>query len=682
MVLGGVLFVLFRYSLHSLQADSQGLDYIVWFIKVALIQSGVYLVAVWVVWRASASRSTLLIVLIFAALFRLTMLTAPPLLSDDVYRYVWDGRVQAAGVNPYRYVPADEAVAPLRDEAIYPYINRREFAPTMYPPVAEGIYLLTTRISESVTWMKATMVGFEAITMWALVALLASFGLPRQRALIYAWHPLIVWEFAGSGHVDAAAIAFITLALLARRRGLEAATGLALASAALVKFYPAILFPAFYRRWSWKMPVVFGLTVIVAYVPYLTVGAQAVLGYIPGYMAEEGMRNGERFFILSLARRLFSVPALPETAFLIFAGFILAGLTLRFLRRRGHTESHYIGRALTLAAIFTILLSPRYPWYFTWLIPFLCVAPSAPLFYVTSASFMLYSFWLGEAERRLTIDLALYAPLVFITALTFWLRCESKTAAREKQPSQLEKEHAMTATTAEVPVRVRVSVVIPALDEEATIGEVVRAVPRDIAGEVIVVDNGSRDRTVERARDAGARVVRESRRGYGSACQAGVRACASECDIVVFLDGDGSEYPESIVKLVDPILDGTHDFVISSRLRGRREPGSMHLTQVIAGRAAGLLVGLLYGVSYTDMGPFRAIRRGELERLGMREMSYGWPLEMQMRAAKAGLRILEVPVDYRRRAGGESKVSGTVRGTILGGSRILMTAARVALERS
>jgi alpha-1,6-mannosyltransferase len=442
VALGGGSFILYRYSLHGLQADSQGLDYIVWFIKLALVQSGVYVAAAWVVWRACSSPSTVLIVVIFAALFRLSILFAPPLLSDDVYRYVWDGRVQAAGVNPYRYIPADEALAPLRDKAIYPKINRRDFAPTMYPPVAEGIYLLTTRISESVTWMKATMVGFEVITMWALMALLASLGLPRQRVLIYAWHPLIVWEFAGSGHVDAVAISFIAVALLTRRRGLEAATGFALASAALVKFYPAILFPAFYRRWGWKMPVVFGLTVILAYVPYLTVGAQGVLGYLPGYMAEEGMRNGERFFILTLARRLFSGASLPLTAFLIFAGLILATVAVRFLWRREPNESRYVGRALTLAAIFTILLSPRYAWYYTWIIPFLCVVPFPSLFYVTSASFILYAFWLGEAERRLTIDLTLYAPFAIITAMTFWMRRKRWKKIRGEPPAQLEKEPA------------------------------------------------------------------------------------------------------------------------------------------------------------------------------------------------------------------------------------------------
>ena len=231
------------------------------------------------------------------------------------------------------------------------------------------------------------------------------------------------------------------------------------------------------------------------------------------------------------------------------------------------------------------------------------------------------------------------------------------------------------------PAQARVSVVIPALNEEATIADVVRAVPRQVASDVIVVDNGSDDRTVERAREAGARVVRELRRGYGSACSAGVRALAADCEIVVFIDGDGSEYPELMGKLVEPILKGTHDFVLGSRLRGRREPGSMSFPQVFAGRMIGLMLRALYGIQYTDMGPFRAIRRDALLGLGLREMTYGWPLEMQMRAARARLRILEVPVDYRRRTGGKSKISGTIRGTILAGTRILMTLTRIALER-
>jgi glycosyltransferase involved in cell wall biosynthesis len=227
----------------------------------------------------------------------------------------------------------------------------------------------------------------------------------------------------------------------------------------------------------------------------------------------------------------------------------------------------------------------------------------------------------------------------------------------------------------------KVSVIIPALNEEATIAEVVNAVPREIAEEVIVVDNGSADRTAEQARAAGARLVREPLRGYGRACAAGVRALSPECEIVVFLDGDGSDCPELMARLVQPIINGRYDFVIGSRTRGEREAGSLNFQQLWAGRIAGLLIRLRYGARYTDMCPFRAIRYGALAGLGMREETYGWNLEMQMRAASAGLRILELPVNHRRRAGGKSKVSGTVRGTLLAGGRILMTFARIALER-
>ncbi|HEV2912910.1 MAG TPA: glycosyltransferase family 2 protein [Pyrinomonadaceae bacterium] len=237
------------------------------------------------------------------------------------------------------------------------------------------------------------------------------------------------------------------------------------------------------------------------------------------------------------------------------------------------------------------------------------------------------------------------------------------------------------ATTNATPLSSRISVVIPALNEEACIGEVVRTIPRTVAGEVIVVDNGSDDRTAERAREAGARVAPEPRRGYGRACLAGVRALGPDCEIVVFLDGDGSDCPELMERLVGPIIAGTHDFVIGSRTRGKREPGSMNFQQVFAGRVAGLLLRLIYGVRYTDMCPFRAIRRDCLERLGMREETYGWNLEMQMRAAREGLRILELPVDHRCRIGGESKVSGTLTGTLRAGTRILATLARVALEK-
>jgi glycosyltransferase involved in cell wall biosynthesis len=224
-----------------------------------------------------------------------------------------------------------------------------------------------------------------------------------------------------------------------------------------------------------------------------------------------------------------------------------------------------------------------------------------------------------------------------------------------------------------------VSVVIPALNEEEPIAGVVReCLATGVPREVIVVDNGSTDRTAERARQAGARVV-TARRGYGRACAAGVRAVSPECDIILFLDGDGSDIPAFITDLVDPIARGTHDFVIGSRTRGNREHGSMNLQQILSGRIAGWIMRLLYGVGYTDMSPFRAIRRDTLSNLHMREQTYGWNLEMQMKAARAGLRVLEIPVNHRNRAGGESKVSGTLRGTFVAGARIIATLVRIAL---
>ena len=227
-----------------------------------------------------------------------------------------------------------------------------------------------------------------------------------------------------------------------------------------------------------------------------------------------------------------------------------------------------------------------------------------------------------------------------------------------------------------------ISVIIAALNEEAAIGKVIDAVPRDFVDEIVVVDNASTDRTAEVASAAGARVVNEAIRGYGRAFRAGLRSISSECEIVVLLDGDGSDYPEMMDRLVAPIIEGEADFVIGSRTRGNRESGSMNFHQVIAGYSIGFILRILYGVHSTDMGPFRAIRRDTLERLGLREETYGWPLEMQMRAARARVRTMEVPVDYRRRAGGHSKIAGTVRGSVLAATRILVTLARIAVQRN
>lgn len=224
----------------------------------------------------------------------------------------------------------------------------------------------------------------------------------------------------------------------------------------------------------------------------------------------------------------------------------------------------------------------------------------------------------------------------------------------------------------------RVAVVIPTLNEEASIGRVVAEIPRDLVARVIIADGGSADATASAAIAAGAEVINAGR-GYGRACLEGARA-AADCDLIVFMDGDGADDPSMIAALIDPLRRGTQDFVIGSRTRGPREQGAMSTLQIVAGRLFGLGVRLRYGVGYTDMCAQRAIRRDVLLSLGMTELTYGWNLEMQMLAAREGLRVLELPVPCRCRIGGDSKVAGSLSGGAKAASRILSTFLSVAMR--
>src|SRR5271154_5325289 len=228
----------------------------------------------------------------------------------------------------------------------------------------------------------------------------------------------------------------------------------------------------------------------------------------------------------------------------------------------------------------------------------------------------------------------------------------------------------------------RISIIIAALNEEATIGSVVRELQREVGGlmrECIVVDNGSTDGTRAAATSAGARVVSEPRRGYGRACATGVEQSDPRSAVLVFLDGDGSDVPAEIPALAAQILGGNYDFAIGSRIRGQREQGSLLASQVLAAWLFGAVIRLRYRVRYTDMGPMRAISREALARLRMREMTYGWNLEMQVKAAAMKLRTVELPVAYRRRRGGVSKVAGSFEGSIRAASRLTQVMLRMAL---
>jgi alpha-1,6-mannosyltransferase len=374
-------------GLHFLRRDA-----LAWFIGAALAQGAIYFVAAfWVVGRRP---SPLGLILLFAVLLRLPPLLSPPSLSTDVYRYVWDGRVQAAGINPYRYVPAAPELKSLRDDRIHPNINRREYAVTIYPPAAQIFFLAATRVSESVTWMKASILACEGLLIWLLLLLLRQAGRPDAELLLYVWHPLAIWEFAGSGHVDAAAIACLLAALLARGRGRSALAGAALGLAALFKLYPLVLFPALWRPRDWRMPLALAATIAVGYLPYLGVG-WGVLGFLPAYVREEGLQSGSRYYLLQLAESISGVQLSPAF-YLVPAGLALAALSIWVCLRRQPEDGVARGSVL-LATAAVLAFSPHYAWYFAWLLPLAALTSCMAVLLLGVTSFSLYWFLLAES---------------------------------------------------------------------------------------------------------------------------------------------------------------------------------------------------------------------------------------------------------------------------------------------
>jgi hypothetical protein len=389
-------------------------------VYLTLVQSAVYAVAAYFLWRCRdrlgglSERRALWSVLILAAIFRGMLLFAHPH-STDVYRYVWDGRVQAAGINPYRYVPADNALEALRegDKTIYPNINRKTYAHTIYPPMAQAIYFLATRVSETVTFMKLTLLLFDALVIWAILQLLRARGQPAPLVALYAWHPLPIWEVAGSGHIDIAAVAFVMLSLVAAERGSRIAAGVALAAGFATKYFPLALSPAIYRRWDWRMPLAFAITAALIYLPYLSAG-KAVIGFLGGY-ADEELGQGQGLYIAALlAKAGLGRAALP--LFLGLSALILGGLALRSLFRERPEKPDFKGTFL-IATAFTVLFSPHYCWYFIWLVPFLCFYPWPSVFWLTLSSTALYRLGWPPSLLGASVQYLPFAVLITVELL-------------------------------------------------------------------------------------------------------------------------------------------------------------------------------------------------------------------------------------------------------------------------
>jgi alpha-1,6-mannosyltransferase len=400
---------------------------------IPLLQAGPYALAAWLVVRGRMESAdggrALATILIVGIAMRLVLLPGAPV-STDIFRYVWDGRVQASGINPYLYLPADAALSGLRDADIYPYIFRADYAPTIYPPTSQIVFYLVTRISESIVAMKAAMVAFEALAVWAILQLLAARGLPRSRVLLYAWHPLPLWEFARSGHVDIVAIAFLLLAFLAMERRSPILAGIALGSGVLVKYFPVVAGPALYKRWDWRLPAAFVATVVVLYLPYIGVGAK-VLGFLGQYVSEEGLDRGSGIFLWNLIGALIPLQAEAFPIYFPAAALIMAALALCVVMREQKPGADLAGGML-LAVTFTILFSPHYTWYFAWLVPFLCFYPVIGVVYLTcAASYLYFAHW----PPSVSDGLAIYGPCVLLLVAEFAFRRRREAIRKKSEAS-------------------------------------------------------------------------------------------------------------------------------------------------------------------------------------------------------------------------------------------------------
>lgn len=425
LLIGTMLFFLTR------QLVSEYSHYTIGFSGVSGWSCILYLSAVFLILTQPVNRFTFPIILSVAIACRLATLFAEPYLSTDVYRYVWDGIVQHAHISPYRYVPGDHVLAFLREphQDIFDNINRRDYAHTIYPPAAQALFYFITWISPTVTWMKAVMVLFEGVTMYALVTLLQSLGIRREQTLLYAWCPLLIWEIAGSGHLDSAAMAFLSLALLFRYRKRPVLTGLFLAIAILLKLYPLVVLPALYRRGDFKMPATVAAVIAFGYAAYSSVGLM-VFGFLGGYVKEEGMATGSRYFLLELAQRVPGLHNLSIAAYFIFCATVFAGLLwwcwlvadqqgsdkLRHFGPVG--DAAFLPVAFALAAALMFLFSPHYAWYILWLVPFFTLMPNLPILTYLLGFFYLYTTALAEPGPKMFLaNEILYAAVLAATLL-------------------------------------------------------------------------------------------------------------------------------------------------------------------------------------------------------------------------------------------------------------------------
>lgn len=421
-VAAAVLLVLTAHA-----ADAVEFEAIERYVGLSLAHGAVYAACVMLVLRCQPRRRDLAFILLAAVVLRGLAMTAPENLSTDVYRYIWDGNLQLERVSPYAFVPADPHLERFRDFVHYVDINQKETAHTIYPPVAQMVFLAAAWLGEEIESVKLVMVAFEALAAWALIGWLRAKGLPRERVLIYLWHPLPIWELASQAHVDAVLAAFVTLAVLAATLGRQSLAGAAIAAAALVKYFPLAVVPALWRRWDWRLPAAFCATAALLYLPYVGSTGRQLVGNLPGHLDAEGYVDGYGFHLVWLLDTL-DLPSPDGRTYMAMAVATLAVLALVTLLRRAPGEIRP-GYLLALACALVFLASPHYPWYFAWIVPLLVLAPhpAAIALTVMAAALQLPRPDGGPWSQTEIYLLVYWLPAVVAVALPFWRMCFEKT---------------------------------------------------------------------------------------------------------------------------------------------------------------------------------------------------------------------------------------------------------------
>lgn len=668
--------------------------------------------------RLSDRRRPLALVFATGLLMRLVWIGNAAPVEDDFYRYLWDGAVVAARLDPYAFAPealladAPAHVARLVAEgrSVIERINFSDLT-SIYPGTAELAFALAHMLAPwRLDGLRVVFVLADATALLLLMAMLARAGRPRALAAHYWCNPLVVLATTATAHVDALLPPLLLAAVLTLWRGRAITAAVLLALATGVKIWPVLLTPLFAvvvvnRRGSTaaaRSPVRAAIgspELLAPAAAFICVTAIVCLPLLATlHRPESGLAaygaawaNNNAIFAwaedllesaldghvdIDVGRWLRVLSALAAAVLALW----VAWRTWRNGRR--DLDALLAGCLLVGASVF--YLSPaQFPWYALWFLAFAAALDFRPLLLASVLLPVYYlSFPLAAAgdEDVFNFGFALVhaLPVLAWCALSMRRRAHSHDVIDEG--ARLVADRTMPTENAATPIGPRgVGVIIPVRNEAEALPHVFARIPAWVEI-VIVADCRSSDGTAQIARSRGAVVVDEPRPGYGRACLSAIAALPEDIDIVVFLDGDASDEPSEMLSLVQPIARGDADLVIGSRTRGQRERGALTPQQMFGNWLACRLLRLFWGVESSDLGPFRAIGRAQLAALGMRDETYGWTIEMQVLAARLGLRAAEVPVTYRRRIG-RSKISGTISGVVRAGSKILWVIAREAVRR-